>query len=324
MHPHFVIPPQFASEVAALPDRRLGEDYPYWLGGRFNWVAQSWLVLRQFREGLTLGTAPAPGRVNFGHVMFWREHRARVGEFRVSVRADYHRMFDVDFEILQNPVAPLGPNQAYLPYWPVPGVKPRDPARRGLRSVAYAGRIGPLNLAGDLAKGSGLLPDGIEMRIIPPDQWHDLSQVDALLAIRTFDKRPHLMKPPSKLFSAWRANIPMIGGYDSAFSAVGSPGHDYIRVASAKDLTSALQRLRDDPLFYDSIVKKGSERLSSITHEVIAKHWFQTFDTKISESYERWRARRMKGLRAAAARGADSTHMVASRLKRFMSAADRE
>lgn len=323
MTPHFVIPPQFADEVAALPDRRLGEDYPYWLGGRFNWVAQSWLVLRQFREGLTLGTAPVPGRVNFGHVMFWREHRARVGEFRVSVRADYPRMFDVDFEILQNPVAPLGPHQAYLPYWPVPGLKPRDPARRGLRTVAYAGRIGPLNLASDLVDGAGLLPDGIEMRIIPPDRWHDLSQVDALLAIRTFDTAPHISKPPSKLFSAWRADVPMIGGYDSAFSAVGRPGHDYVRVESAEDLTAALQRLRDDPAFYSSIVKNGRRRAPLFSHEAIAEQWLDTFDKTIAESYRRWRERPMKGVQALAARGSDSGRIAVSRVKRMIRAADR-
>ncbi|WP_375257985.1 glycosyltransferase [Citreimonas sp.] len=312
---HFVIPPAFAEEVAALPDRVLGQDYPYWLGGRFNWVAQSYLVLRQYREGLTLGMAPEPDRINFAHCMGWRAMGARRGEFRISVRADYPRLFDVDFEILQNPAVPLGPRQAYLPYWPVPGVIPRDPSRQGLKVLAYAGRIGPLNLADDLKGGPTGLPRGLEFRIIPPHLWHDLSQIDALIAIRTFDGAPHDAKPPSKLFSAWRAGIPLIAGGDSAFSAVGTPGHDYLRVRTREEFTDALQRLHDDPDFYARIADNGHARADEVSHEAFARDWIAVFDDRIAPRFEAWKQDRLKGLYALAARGADRGRDTASGLK---------
>lgn len=315
---HFVIPPAFAQEVAALSERKLGEDYPYWLGGRFNWVAQTWLVLREHREGLTIGTEPMADRINFGHVMGWRAIGARRGEFRVSVRADYKRMYDVDFEILQNPEAPLAANQAYLPYWPVPGVIPRDPSRHGLRTLAYAGRIGPLNLAEDLKSGFAEQFQDLEFRIIPPHLWHDLSGIDALIAIRSLNTSRHLTKPPSKLFSAWRADIPLIAGYDAAFSAVGTPGEDYLRVSSIDELREGLTRLKDDPAFYESIVNMGRLRAPEVGHDTLAEIWLQLFDTQIANSFDYWKDRRLKGMHSLIAQGADYSRETASRIRRTL------
>jgi hypothetical protein len=315
---HFVIPSSYCDELALLPDRHLESDYPYWLGGRFNWAAQSWLVLRQYREGMTVGTAPEPGRVNFGHVMTWRGYMTREGEFRVSVRADYRRLFDVDFEILQNPAVPLESNQAYLPYWPVPGILPRNPSRRGLRTIAYAGRIGPLNIASELLHGrETLLPD-LELRIIPPHRWHDLSEIDAMLAVRTLDTAAHDAKPPSKLFLAWHANVPLVAGYDSAFSAVGRPGEEYLRVASWEQLRATLRRLHDDPAFYEAIVENGRRKVHATSREAIAEEWLRVLDDQVVPHFESWRETPLRVVRQSAARCADRGREAISKVKRML------
>ena len=313
---HFVVPPSFASEVEALPSRRLGRDYPYWLGGRFNWVAQSYLVLREFREGLTIGTAPCPRRINFGHVMGWQEVGARQGEFRVSVRADYPRLFDVDFEILQNPFVQCGSRQAYLPYWPVPGLIPRDPGRKGLRVLAYAGRIGPRNLAEELKRSPERLLLDLEFHVVSPDRWHDLSQIDLLVAIRSFNKATHDNKPPSKLFSAWRAGIPLIAGYDSAFSVVGNPGEDYIRVSSLNEFRSALERLHYEPEYYAKIVQNGSRRAVEVEHDAIALDWLTLLDGRIAQEFDRWESLNLKNIRTFPRRNVDRGRQALSRAKR--------
>ena len=317
---HFVIPPAFAEQIAALPDQVLGEDYPYWLGGRFNWVAQSWLVLRQFREGLSVGAEPKADAINFAHVMGWRSFGVRAGEFRVSMRADYPRLFDVDFEILQNPVVRTSANQAYLPYWPVPGLIPRDRARKGLKTLAYAGRIGPLNLAGGLVEKTSVVSD-YDFRVIEPHLWHDLSEIDALVAIRSFDTAPHNSKPPSKLFSAWRAGVPLIAGWDSAFSSVGTPDVDYIRVQSDAEFQSALTRLARDPEYYNGIVAAGHKRAQGVSHDAIADVWLNCIDTQITPAFERWHAQGPSQVRGVLARSADEGRDMLSRAKRALQTA---
>lgn len=308
---HFMIPPTFAAEVEALPDRRLGEDYPYWLGGQFNWPAQAYLVLRQHRSGISVGTEPAPRAINFGHAHAWRTRGTRQGEFRVSFRADYPRLFDVDFEILQNPAVTLNPRQAYLPYWPVPRIRPRDLGRYGVRTIAYAGRLGRRNLASELRNGHKL-PKDFKIQVISPDHWHDLSGIDLLVAIRSFDRDPHHSKPPSKLFTAWLAGIPLIAGYDSAFSAVGQPGVDYLRVGSESEFIAEMQRLAVDAEAYEALVAAGRARAPEISHDEIAKTWLNCIDGPISDAFSRFDPGRRPSPRERFNRGLDQARNAVS------------
>ncbi len=295
---HFVIPHIYHEQLDALENRVLGADYPYWISGAFNWAAQSWLRLRQYREGLTIGTTPAPERINFAHCMTWRALGARCREFRVSARADYPQLFDVDFEILQNPAMPVRADRsAYLPYWPIPGLIPRDSSRAGVNSVAYAGRFGPRNLDCSLVEGHEAFR-GLEFRTIRPERWHDMSEIDLLIGIRDFDGKLHYSKPPSKLFNAWLANVPLIGGCDSSYSATGTPGKDYLRVGTSEELCEAVARLRRDGEYYDSIVAAGRIRARECTPERVARQWLEVLEGPVAQAFARWRElpKRMGGL----------------------------
>lgn len=287
---HFVIPKDYAAHLDGLDDQIVGESYPHWVGGRLNWAAQTYLMMRQHFEGVSISLAPKPGIMNFGHCMAWRGLGPRQGEYRISVRADYPRLFDVDYEILQNPAVSLAPKQAYFPYWPVPGIIPRDPGRTGIQRVAYAGRIGSRNLADPLKgdAGSGAF-EGLEFAVIPPDQWHDMSKVDLLIAIRSFDTQTHDNKPPSKLFNAWNAGIPLIGGYDSAFSAIAEPGVEYLRVETEDELNAAVLSLRENDALYRQIVEAGARRRNEITHDSIAENWCSQIDGVIRSDFEAWK-----------------------------------
>lgn len=314
---HFVVPPDCADLAARLPDFDIGRNYPYWIGGQFNWVAQSWLVLRQFREGLTLGTDVRPGVVNFGHSWMWRSVGLRAGEFRVGVRADFPRVFNVDFEILQNPAMELSSVQAYLPYWPIPGLIERRSTRRSLQIVAYAGRIGPDNLTAKIRSDDWRIRglEALDFVVIPPDKWHDMSEIDLLIAIRSFDRRTYPRKPPSKLFNAWLSSIPLVGGFDSAFSALGRPGNDYVRVGSLEEFRREVTRLREDARYYDYIVGEGRKRAAEISHEQLALVWLDVFDCRIFPAYQHWLHNGGPTRRHAVAHAADRARDVASKLK---------
>lgn len=304
---HFVLPAGHADMLDTLPNLRLDESFPYWKDGCFNWVAMSWLVLREYREGLTISTSPRPGQINFSHGQIWRELGPRVGEFRLSTRADYPRLFDIDFEILQNSSVPIGKNTIFLPYWPVPGIIPRDPTRKGVQTVAYAGFMGAANLDKSLV---GKIKR-FDFKVIPPQQWHDLSKIDILIAIRSFGHAPHNNKPASKLYSAWRANIPLVAGWDSAFSDVGQPGKDYLRIDTAETFVVALERLADDPALYESIVAAGRVRAPEVSHEAMAQDWLAALDGPVQTAFEAWQYKDGIGRRSVA-RSADRMRAILS------------
>lgn len=314
---HFFVPNVTESKLRKLIKADIDVSYPYWLGGPINWLVQTYLVLRQYREHLSIDTTPSPREVNIGHVLGWRQLGLRGGEYRVSIRADYRRLFDVDFEILQNPVAKRSARQVYLTYWPLPGLLARDPARKVVENVAYAGRTGNRNIASSLKQpGKGGEWHGLRFRIIEKKQWHDMQSIDILLAVRDFSTRTYDEKPPSKLLNAWQAGIPLIAGYDSAYSSIGTPGLDYIRVKTEGELRDALERLRDDPHFYSQIVKAGHIKVREYTREKIAQKWFLALDGPIRCDWEQFFAdgsrRRLLSLRK---RWIDRTLDTASQLK---------
>ncbi|MER9200799.1 hypothetical protein NKH74_16500 [Mesorhizobium sp. M0933] len=319
---HFVVPREFADLAEQLPGMELGRNYPYWMGGHFNWVAQSWLVLRQFRPGLTIGTDVRPGVINFGHSLLWRNVGPRIGEFRVGARADFPRLFDVDFEVLQNPAVSVSAKQAYLPYWPVPGQIERDSSRNGLRTIAYAGRIGKVNLAGEILSGDWFGPklNGLQFKIVPPDKWHDMSEIDLLVAIRSFDRCVYPGKPPSKLFNAWRSSIPLLAGYDNAFSAVGQPNVDYVRIGSQPEFLQSLTQLREDSIFYERIVAAGRARAQEVSHERIAECWLDVIDQRIVPAYKHWYESGGSTKRRILAKIADQARNMASAVKAVLRA----
>lgn len=288
MSAHFVIPRKFEHLLDELPKMSVNTDYPYSLGGAFTWAAQSWLVLREFRDGFTIGCEPLRGVINFAHCRTWRDLGSRAGEFRVSVRADHRRLFDVDFEIVQNPGVPLTPLQAFLIHWPQPRLIARSPSRTGVRTIGYVGVRGRRNLAPQLHPERGAHPafHGFDFEIVGRDRWHDMSQLDVLVAVRSFNREAYPDKPPSKLINAWAAGIPLIAGCDSAFDAVGNWGSDYLRVSSERELADAVRMLADDPRLYADIVAKGRERAESFTQEAVARQWLEVFDRKIGPVFE--------------------------------------
>lgn len=289
---HFVAPHSFDGKLDAILSTSLDKNYPYWLGGAINWIVQSYLVLRQYREGITISTEPLSNAINIAHVTTWRALPRHENDYRVSIRADYRRLFDVDFEILQNPTAIRSLKQAYLTYWPVPRLQPRDITRKAVKNVAYAGRVGNRNIDDSLRNYE---PDtslkGLKFRVVDKQNWHDMREIDVLLAIRDFSTYTYDEKPPSKLLNAWHAGIPLIAGYDSAFSSIGTPGVDYIRVKTERELSDALARLQDDPKFYCGIVEAGRCKSQKYTRDKIAQTWLNTIEGKISTDFDTSKAK---------------------------------
>lgn len=279
---HFVVPRLNCAELDELCGKKLGSNFPYWLGGPINWPVQTYLRLREWRVGMSIAPEPKPGAINIAHVTAWHELGRRRGEYRVSVRADYRRVYDVDFEVLQNPEACQSPQQGYICYWPVPGILPREASRGELARLAYAGRPGARNLSALFDRDGFELRNGkrVEFVRIAKEQWHDMRQVDAVVAIRSFSREAYPDKPPSKLINAWHGRVPLIGGWDSAFASIGTPGEDYLRVASEEEFHAALEMLGDAQT-YDRMVANGASKALAFTPERIAAQWLELIDARI-------------------------------------------
>lgn len=208
--------------------------------------------------------------------------------FCVVVRSDGAPFFYAPLEIVQNP-RHAGWRRIFMPHLPQPGLIPRSSHRKEVMTVAYAGE--PVN---DAVGESGLIKkieeSGLCWVSFGIGEWNDFSDVDVLVGVRSFDKNPHHHKPPTKLFNAWLARIPFVGGWDSAYSAVGTPGVNYIRVSSSKELLEALRLLKEDRDLYNNVVESGVHAMEQYKIEKTLDKWVSMLDNVASPMYAKWRS----------------------------------
>lgn len=259
--------------------------------GDLNWCLQTYHILAK-RSDLQVqcSNRMEPGVINIIHSDQLLQQIGNPDNFIVCVRADYPGRRWAHYHLVQNKNQ-LGSNTSYIPHWVQPGLIKRNQHRKGVTRVAYAGEAYNGNLAGTTETWRRLLaPHNIEFVALSGGSWHDLSSIDLLLGIRSFDKQPHNTKPPTKLFGAWHANIPFIGGHDSAFKQVGVPGEDYLLVETADEAMGAIMRLRDDADLYQKLVANGKKKAAFYTEETIAYSWLDTLTGPVTDRFYEWQA----------------------------------
>lgn len=292
------------TDIAGISQLDPDSDHDAFRPGELSWVAQTYLRLRAAGYPVALASTP-PER---GLVVFHAKHKhslaraanGRRGLIFVAIRADNSSPLLADFEVLQSGRFADDRNRFWIPFWPQPGLQPRDPARgSALRRVAYMGRIenlhpefrgpgwrqalaemglewvlrevrfqrvGESKASGPLRGGAG---SGEETRI----DWEDYRSLDAIIAVRPHEPHLRFAKPASKLVNAWRAGVPALVGPEFACREIRRSPDDFLEVAGASEALSALRRLRDDPELYSRIVAAGRERTPEFSFAALTERW---------------------------------------------------
>ena len=256
--------------------------------GDLCWTVQTFCRLREAGYGnIELATEPAHGRINLSKAKTLSRRGWMPGLFDVSIQADYPHVAWARFHIQQNRDL-LGHHAAFVPLWPQPALKPRDPSRDSVRRVGFIGKVDG-NLAGSAELWRNLLAaEGLEFVAPDPGDWHDLSTLDIVVALRGFDRRRHSAKPANKLVNAWRAGIPFIGGNDSAYAQAGRPGTDYLQAITPDEVLGQIARLRADPALYRSLVEHGRKSARAFSTDAIVSEWVSLLEGPVAQRYTSW------------------------------------
>ena len=224
------------------------------------WVWPLFCHLRDRGAPVSFSYEPMPDHINMIHgeiARYQLKGRDPGRFFFVGIRADFKPFPYGNFEIVQN-LRTEGKKRKYVPLYSQPGLNPRDVSRTSIENICFSGQLE--NLGVDLTRLEKDLRN-IGCRFVHKSvgQWQNMQDVDVLIGVRSLDKKTYDDKPPSKLFNAWLGNIPFIGGYDSAFSQVGTPGKDYIRVSTYSELLAEIEQLKYDDVYYRKLVESGME-----------------------------------------------------------------
>lgn len=285
---NFIIP---ATSKYSLDELRQGDLTDFWelyCLGEFTWALQTYHVLKRTGMPLTLSHSLDPKAVNLVHGNLLKTLPKRSDCYYVSLQADYPHFPLAQYHIVQN-YAQVFKNHSFAPCWPQIGQQTRDSSRMGVTRVAYQGALKFTDLDQDRINAD-LLAEGITFDLLDAENWQNLADVDVLVGIRSFGMQEYKRKPPSKLINAWHAGIPFIGGWDSAYSQIGNPGEDYLRVASYEEMIRQIIELKNNPVLYQWMVRTGRKRAAEYTFESIAQLWKNPMEGEIARDFEAWKA----------------------------------
>jgi hypothetical protein len=263
--------------------------------GLFAWVIQPYLCLRAGGfECHIVSELPQSGIVIVPRKFVPEQLRPGKDLLIVMLKADCKLHKYSQIHIIENPNEKCSDTdlwQSYfIPHFPQPGLRPRDPDRTTFTNIAYFGL--ETNLAKelcDLAWENQLQNLGLTWSVRQRDRWHDYSDVDAIVAVRSFQTDGYDWKPASKLFNAWHAGVPAILGRESAYQNERKSELDYIEVGSVDEAMAALQKLQAQPKLRQAMIENGRIRAERTQPQAIARQW-QKFLIEIAvPAYDRWR-----------------------------------
>jgi hypothetical protein len=256
------------------------------------WCLQAYSILSK-RTSLPVlcSNKLADDAINIVHSHQLLQLKGNVAKFIVCVQSDFPPRPMAHYHIVQNRNQ-LAANKSFLPLWIQPCLTKRHAERQGVLRVAYMGQTFNGNFAASEKVWQQYFdPFDIEFVVLSPESWHDLRTIDVLIALRSFDSNPHNSKPPSKLLNAWHAEIPFIGGYDSAYQQVGEPGEDYLVAQTPEQVVTNVLKLRDNQDLYLKLVENGKKKALQYCNEKIAEMWESVLTDQVLDRYIQWKAR---------------------------------
>ena len=265
--------------------------------GVYCWILQTYLRLKADNFPCELvGTMPTEGIVLAHRSSLADNFRPGSKNFLVCMLADKAPHPNAQIHIVLNRQEGIFKHSekiwqsAYMPHWRQPGLIPRNAARGDkFENVAYFGH--ERNLAPELKAANWneqLHELGLNFQIVNRDRWHDFSNVDVVLAVRSFDNQDYANKPATKLYNTWHAGVPAILGRETAYQAERKSELDYIEVSSLNEALVALKRLRDDKNLRNLMVENGRIRAEETQPENVVKEWRNFIIEVAVPAYERW------------------------------------
>jgi hypothetical protein len=288
-----------------LPKRDWPQSLPsspdeYWAGfgkgltsGVYAWTLQTFLQLKRAEIDCELVSEFPDEGIVLGH------RRSLPSVFRpparlllVCLKADYDWHPYAQIHVVLNPKETKTHRKTfYMPHWPQPGLVPRDLARGDrFENIAYIGAIE--NLAPELRDASWekqVAGMGMKWLLPAQDRWNDFSNIDAIVAVRSFDGKVYGWKPATKLYNAWHAGVPAILGREAAYEAERKSELDYLDAESPQDVIASLKRMAKDKQFRAAMVENGCVRARETEPSKLVARWVELLTDVAVPELQRWR-----------------------------------
>ena len=276
------------SQGKALPLEESGK-----IATTHSWIYQTWALLSMITVPCSLfPQMPENGIIIVLSGSLPKSCKTPKDVFLVDIVADGLPHPAAHLHIVQNRAhAQRLRNSLFMPHWPQPGLIKRNSERGDhFENISFFGHLS--NLATELQSPSWInrLRDelGLHLNFCSANRWNDYSTTDGVIAIRDFSTSRQLHKPATKLYNAWLAGVPFIGGLDSAYAADGEPEKNYLVATSPEDVFMHLKRLKEDRGFRKRLVLEGQKAGVSFTQNATLERWHQLVEKTLPHLATQW------------------------------------
>jgi hypothetical protein len=292
---HFYLPEVIPADMPQSPKVYWTGFRGHMRGGVYAWTVQTFQWLRDAGVNCDLSNQlPAEGILVAHRKSLPRNFVPPPEVLFVCLRADatFHPFAHLHVVLTQRALSRWYPS-VYMPHWPQPGLIPREPARGDRwENAAFFGDEACIAREMQSDEWAATLRElKLTWQHVPPEKWHDFSEIDVVVAIRDFaGKHRYANKPATKLFNAWHARVPAVLGPESAYEEQRRGSLDYLEVPTFADLVAALRRLRDDTNLRREMVTNGTERARESDPAVIVARWRDFFKNVAEPALQKWRS----------------------------------
>ena len=231
----------------------LSDDLLERFDGQWVWSYRTFLELRKRGLPVSLTTQPRRGIVTIGHVNTWREccKSLPMDVPIIACEADRRRLTRYCINIVQSPTG----RGSYVPHWPEPWIKPRAIDEPHIKRVAYFGETkGETQIHKQLSLK--LQAIGVEYQVRDRDRWRNYSDIDAVVALRYNWKVRGAFKPPSKLYNAILARVPLIATPEPAYVDFDPEQSMWRAACNVSEAVSIVEQLNSDPAQYNEMLRR--------------------------------------------------------------------
>jgi glycosyltransferase involved in cell wall biosynthesis len=262
------------------------------------WVLRTYLHLKTVYHCELVNEIPAQGivladRDSLGNVYPYLDSVMLIcakGDREFHPSAHLHIVHNpYDFENHQNSIW----NPDYISHWPQPGLISRDSNRGSkIENVAFIGTAS--QLAEELKSNPWIEAlNDLDCKWLPifnKDKWNDCTNIDVIIAARSFDGKSYHNKPASKLINCWWAGVPAILTPESSFMACRKSELDFLIIESTEDAINAIKKLKHNPNLYLDMIQNGLERAQEFSPEIVKQQWIDFFDNFAFPAYDKWQS----------------------------------
>jgi len=269
--------------------------------GPFSWTIYTYMQLRKAGYRVQIKTEIPEKGVVVSHSSFWQGCESSLeGQFFVEIKPDrLQALSRPDFVIVQSQKDPIirsndesiRPSVAFVKSWMQPSLIPRNPSRMArIENACYMGQwTNFLN-----GKSVPIVSEefsNLEINFLTPsrERWHDYSEVDLIIAIRSarsFNPFEHpsisvWSKPPNKLINAWAAGVPAIVSPEPAYEAIRCCDLDYIRAGSLPEIIAGTKAIIQNHKLYFDMANHGAERAKEYSDGKIVQEWISLLEDRV-------------------------------------------